>query len=389
MRNHIGNLLLTLGTVLGGIAAANSAKATRWQSLDEAGYPGEYLSAAVLAADGETELAAAGAELTPEVVAALKGAGHDRALVKDPPLDSEVLPRGSAELEGRILDGEVVLGQETNVIPAGRMVTADLLERAAAAGMDRIGIRIGDAESSMLTAPVAVAEGLTGDALAEAEAMADAFNEALAEALDGGTVAADLELVEDVTLAAGTFLDAQAVERIGASDGDEVEVRIMKDFSMGGWDQLWLFAVALVALGAGVAVKRSIKVVVSDEPSDAGGAAGPKELRSKLETLVADVQSLRDDAAEMDMGDLRREVEPLLSGQVYDLVEGRTVVQAAYGTSTFAAIYAPLASGERYLNRCWSAAVDGYEEEARACLDDALPLLQEALEAMPAGSQPA
>jgi hypothetical protein len=42
-----------------------------------------------------------------------------------------------------------------------------------------------------------------------------------------------------------------------------------------------------------------------------------------------------------------------------------------YGLQTYADIMSEFASGERYVNRVWSASADGYGDEASAYLDRA------------------
>ncbi|MEM7309407.1 MAG: hypothetical protein AAF682_22180 [Planctomycetota bacterium] len=378
MRSNLGNLLLILGTVLSGLAAANSAKASRWLALESGAYPGEFLARAVTA-DGGDELAAAGAELTDEVVAALRAAGHDGALVKDPPRDVESLARADTDgLSGRILAEDVPVGQESNTIEAGWRVTDALLERLAAAGRTELAIELDGATAAIPTAPAAAPEGLSGDALAAAEAeSAETFDFAVADALEGGRVANEFQLTEDVVIAADTFLDDEALAKLSAAPGDDVKVRILKRFTFAGWEMRWVFLLGLGALVAGIFVKRgAVQADAGDEAE--GGGAGISELLLDLDTLAQRVEELAGSAAQLDIDEIRGAVDPLLSGELYRLIEHRGVVQAAFGSARFAAIYGPLAGGERFLNRCWSASVDGYPEEARACLGDALPLLQEA-----------
>ncbi|MCA9129656.1 MAG: hypothetical protein KDB22_21360 [Planctomycetales bacterium] len=48
---------------------------------------------------------------------------------------------------------------------------------------------------------------------------------------------------------------------------------------------------------------------------------------------------------------------------INEFADGRAVISNRFGTSTYAAVMTEFASGERYLNRAWSAAADGYVDE--------------------------
>jgi hypothetical protein len=42
-----------------------------------------------------------------------------------------------------------------------------------------------------------------------------------------------------------------------------------------------------------------------------------------------------------------------------------------FGLQNYADVMSSFAAGERYINRVWSASVDGYDKEAETCLDKA------------------
>ena len=351
MKNLIGNLLLVLGTVLGGLAAANSAKASRTLALEDGGsQPEEFLARAVVI-EGRT-VGEAGASLTPELVAALRAEGMDEVLVKDPPRATEPALCGDREaLAGRILGADLVLGQVSTTLEAGLEVDAALLERLAAAGHTEVAI-FGDSGGNTL--PVDAEKGRWA----------------------GSELAEDVTLVEDEVLSAGTFFDDAALDRVAAIPDAEAQLRIIKAFSFGGWQLSWLFAVAMVAMVAGVVVKRSIPVAETEEATPGAATAGD------LTRLVAGVAQLEGRAGGMEGPAISEALGPLLEGEVFRLVEGRHALQASLGGARFAEVFGPFASGERFLNRAWSAGVDGYAEEARACLTQALERLREAEEAL-------
>ena len=288
MLAHIGNLLLVIGTILGGIAAANSAKASREVPLEA--LPGEFLARDIEV--GGAVVASAGDELIGDVVSALQAAGLEFVAVKDPPRDSEVLT-DEETFEGRLLATAVPLG-------------------------------------------------------------------------------------EDAQLGKGVFLDAPAVARLKEAGVDQVEVQIAKTFSVGGWELSWLFLLAVVAMGGGIGMKRvaNAAALAADDAGGGGTAAGAEEA---VASVVAGVREIANQADELSAERIRAAIDPLLAGPVQDFVDGRLTLTARVGAGRFALIMGPFASGERLLNRTWSATVDGYPEEARASVRAALPHLEEAL----------
>lgn len=76
-----------------------------------------------------------------------------------------------------------------------------------------------------------------------------------------------------------------------------------------------------------------------------------------------------------------------------EFADGRQVLVNRFGTAVFAAVMTEFASGERYMNRAWSASADGYVDEveksleyARGFFDAAVKELTDASESHIAGS---
>ena len=105
MNKTLGNLLLVLGTVIGGIAAAGSEKASRDIDLTgAASFPGEYLFDETGGFDEGTELGA-------EVVSSLASSGLTTVAVRTPPKNEEdIAGRDTAGLTGRVLAKDLSLG---------------------------------------------------------------------------------------------------------------------------------------------------------------------------------------------------------------------------------------------------------------------------------------
>ena len=360
----LGNLLLILGTILAGVAAANSQRASRWVTFaEEADLAGEFVFEDVLGGDGEDApaIASAGDELTADVVSRLRAAGRDGVLVRVPALDRETLPASSAA--DRVLSSPVEVGSETLEVEAGRRLTESLVIQLASHATDVI-LTTEDGTRTTLELVVLARDQLEGAREPEYE---------IAEAVT---------VEVPVVLGEGKFLDAAAVAQLEAAGVAEVEVAITRDFSFGGWEHRWLFLLGILAMVGGVGLKRSggVAAVVT---SETGGRVGPDELRSMLQTFEDAVRELGARADTMECDDIHTALDPLFLQYGQPFVEHRGVIQGAYGGAAFAHVLSPFSAAERRLNRAWSAAVDGYPKEAREQLKAAGPYLAEARKAFP------
>jgi len=357
VKGLLANLLLLAGTVLGGLAAANSVRAWKWLSLEgleEA--PGQYLFEDPLA-DGAAPASAEAAQLTREVVQRLHAAGHARVKVKDPPRESEafaVAPTDPDVLVGRVLAEELSLSPEWKALEAGSLLDARQrleLEKAGVTEFDLVLSRGADED---------------GDGLPDGEL--------------GFRTRGQVIYQLPRSRPAGTYIDSFLAAEIAGSGSETIEVRVVRGFSLGEWSWKYHFMGSLLLLGLGVLLKRSMT------PTEAGAEmgnisfGGPREC---IERLEARVRELVGRAEEFGAETLHRELTPLLRDYCYPVVEAREVLRARVGAVRFAHFMGPFASGERKLNRAWSAAVDGHAPEARASLRAALPFLEEARAAYP------
>jgi hypothetical protein len=186
----------------------------------------------------------------------------------------------------------------------------------------------------------------------------------------------------------GAFLDAPTVDRIEAAGVRAVDVRIVKRFRFGGWEQRWLYLLALLAMISGVALRRAVAAVAAvDDAADGGdapaGALGAAEVRRRIGALADQLADLAGRVDGMDAAAIHAAVDPLLSVHLYAIVESRGAVAAKLGPTGFVAVFGPFASAERQMNRAWSAAVDGNAEEARDSVRRAADGMVETVQAYP------
>lgn len=96
------------------------------------------------------------------------------------------------------------------------------------------------------------------------------------------------------------------------------------------------------------------------------------QLRTSLDAIVAEVESLAAEAGQMDVYEVHRAIDRRVLDHLDGFVSFRDTMKVAYGLPGFAAVMGPYAGGERYLNRVWSASADGYVDEVREYLGRAL-----------------
>lgn len=122
----------------------------------------------------------------------------------------------------------------------------------------------------------------------------------------------------------------------------------------------FLLAVAGVAL-ARLAIQRAASA--ADKVADDLVA-----IRDSLERVVGLVADIDGRKESIDVYDLHGVIDRELPTQLDRFVNARESIVHAHGLQAYADVMNRFASGERYLNRAWSASVDGYIEDAHASL---------------------
>ena len=142
-----------------------------------------------------------------------------------------------------------------------------------------------------------------------------------------------------------------------------------------------IFTPALLVALAGVFIikRQSRGLARSEEVLTANRGV----LRESLESIVAQLHELIAAHAETHKN-LPAEIDQNFRHELRRFADARESMIHLYGLQAYADIMNDFAAGERYLNRVWSAAADGYAEEAATYLgkanaqfEDALKLLME------------
>lgn len=96
--------------------------------------------------------------------------------------------------------------------------------------------------------------------------------------------------------------------------------------------------------------------------------ADVQTLDERLRRIVEDVNTLDRDKATLDVYDLPARIEERLPNEILAFADARKTMSAVWGAAVYADVMSHFAAGERYLNRVWSTAADGYIDEAHASL---------------------
>ncbi len=89
-------------------------------------------------------------------------------------------------------------------------------------------------------------------------------------------------------------------------------------------------------------------------------------VRETLARVVRNVDDLESRKLNIETHDLRAHIDDTFARDLADFAEARQSIAHVYGLSHYAEVMNHFAAGERYLNRVWSASVDGYVDECLA-----------------------
>lgn len=101
----------------------------------------------------------------------------------------------------------------------------------------------------------------------------------------------------------------------------------------------------------------------------AGGSdEGVQAISRHLDLIAMQVETLADEVGERTCEDVLERIDGRCVPVIAEFVDGREVISHRYSAKVYADVMTEFASGERYLNRAWSAAADGYVDEVEKSL---------------------
>ncbi len=159
----------------------------------------------------------------------------------------------------------------------------------------------------------------------------------------------------------------------------------VKEFAFARWSGAWLFVAGCLGLATGAVLAR-----VGTRRALAGGHGQPETARNPEAVLAAIRRAVDDLRAELptfhDRAARCHRALDVLGGVqdnlVPDFVALRPELVGRFGLGGYARLMDRFAAGERQVNRAWSAAADGIDDEVTVCLERAGRLLGEAAECL-------
>lgn len=164
------------------------------------------------------------------------------------------------------------------------------------------------------------------------------------------------------------------------------------EFSFARWPGKWVFLLSILGLLTGAVLVRTATQRQLAGASSAEAMEGPEKALLELQILLAEVRRTVSGAVTQTGLEALRErpqlefiLQRLSEAQRTHMpafVEARPQLIARLGLAGFAEVMDRYAACERQINRSWSAAADGYYEEAVDCLNRACELVEQTIKAL-------
>ena len=166
------------------------------------------------------------------------------------------------------------------------------------------------------------------------------------------------------------------------------ESKSVKDFELidlssvevpeNGWHLIpWLwYSIAAATCFAGVLLLHSSRRTTTQKSEKS--AASLQEIAEALDRAIAKTQQLSKESSGIAPSKIVARIDGEIADELRTFADGRESMTAEHGLTLFADVMSPFAAGERAINRAWSAAADGYIDEATDCLERGLQMLSAA-----------
>lgn len=146
-----------------------------------------------------------------------------------------------------------------------------------------------------------------------------------------------------------------------------------------GWHLVpWLwYGISAAVCFVGVVMIRT-SLAASQKGNDEKDLADLDSIKANLENLVAKSVELKGRMGKMAPSKITEFIDKDLAEEFWSFADGRECMVSRFGLTVYADVMTNFAAGERSINRAWSAAADGYIDEAADCVQRAVLLLQDA-----------
>lgn len=136
------------------------------------------------------------------------------------------------------------------------------------------------------------------------------------------------------------------------------------------------YTVSAAVCAAGAVTLRIVRS--SARGSTEKSVAELAQLKASLARVITNMETIQNHLQESSPSQITAQIDDTLAEDLRIFGDGRECIVAEHGLQTFAEVMSKFAAGERAINRTWSAAADGYLDEAATCLERAMMLMQEA-----------
>lgn len=107
------------------------------------------------------------------------------------------------------------------------------------------------------------------------------------------------------------------------------------------------------------------------------------EMAQALASLAETMDQLEKTLAERTCEETLEYIDEKCMPDIVAFVDQRHLISVRYGNNIYAQVMTEFATGERYMNRAWSAAADGYIEEVENCVTLSAQFYSAAVRALP------
>jgi hypothetical protein len=134
----------------------------------------------------------------------------------------------------------------------------------------------------------------------------------------------------------------------------------------------------LLAMGIGVAGVVLLRRARQQEHTDLAQTEAQFSIVRQSLQQVADAVSRLSEQTELMPSQVMRQIDDQCAQPLSDFADARSALVRRFGLEVYAEVMTQFAAAERYINRSWSAAADGYVDEVRASLKRASAYLDKA-----------
>ncbi|MFK7736240.1 MAG: hypothetical protein AB8B50_09440 [Pirellulaceae bacterium] len=177
------------------------------------------------------------------------------------------------------------------------------------------------------------------------------------------------------------FIAGQLFLWLGFLGGSFATV-LRKEIPDAPWQTIpWMmYGCSLLVGGIGVVMLRSEKA--SQAEADGDSDAGFAVVKEQLKKAAKAVATLQQNLDEMTCEEVLDYIDENCVPPCTEFADSRMVISQRYGNAKYAEVMTEFASGERYVNRTWSAAADGYVDEVEVSASHAHTFFQAAVSAI-------